>query len=117
SSTLHALPWSLSGARAVPPPASAPLFPYTPLFRSLRRPPRRHAAPRRGVAAAALPAPAPRGPRRDPVHGGRDRRDGRGGRHGPRSEEHTSELQSREKLVCRLLLGKKKERHGRCVTP
>src|SRR5690606_41837313 len=27
---------------------------------------------------------------------------------GPRSEEHTSELQSREKLVCRLLLVKKK---------
>src|SRR5690606_40231290 len=27
---------------------------------------------------------------------------------GRRSEEHTSELQSREKLVCRLLLGKKK---------
>src|SRR5690606_41153778 len=27
----------------------------------------------------------------------------------PRSEEHTSELQSREKLVCRLLLGKKKQ--------
>src|SRR5690606_40751176 len=27
-----------------------------------------------------------------------------------RSEEHTSELQSREKLVCRLLLEKKKER-------
>src|SRR5690606_41027719 len=26
---------------------------------------------------------------------------------GPRSEEHTSELQSREKLVCRLLLEKK----------
>src|SRR5690606_41003765 len=26
-----------------------------------------------------------------------------------RSEEHTSELQSRENLVCRLLLGKKKE--------
>src|SRR5690606_39676534 len=26
----------------------------------------------------------------------------------PRSEEHTSELQSREKLVCRLLLDKKK---------
>src|SRR5690606_39514990 len=31
------------------------------------------------------------------------RRDGRGGR----SEEHTSELQSRENLVCRLLLEKK----------
>src|SRR5690606_39642134 len=28
-------------------------------------------------------------------------------RHRARSEEHTSELQSREKLVCRLLLGKK----------
>src|SRR5690606_42158595 len=28
-----------------------------------------------------------------------------------RSEEHTSELQSREKLVCRLLLEKKKKRH------
>src|SRR5690606_41492237 len=28
----------------------------------------------------------------------------------PRSEEHTSELQSREKLVCRLLLEKKKTR-------
>src|SRR5690606_42144733 len=27
--------------------------------------------------------------------------------HGPRSEEHTSELQSRENLVCRLLLEKK----------
>src|SRR5690606_40004636 len=29
----------------------------------------------------------------------------------PRSEEHTSELQSREKLVCRRLLAKKKEEH------
>src|SRR5690606_40547573 len=29
---------------------------------------------------------------------------------GERSEEHTSELQSRENLVCRLLLEKKKER-------
>src|SRR5207302_2876769 len=30
-----------------------------------------------------------------------------------RSEEHTSELQSRENLVCRLLLEKKKQRCGR----
>src|SRR5215475_6358336 len=30
---------------------------------------------------------------------------------GPRSEEHTSELQSRENLVCRLLLEKKKKKH------
>src|SRR3989442_6045916 len=29
-----------------------------------------------------------------------------------RSEEHTSELQSRPHLVCRLLLEKKKRRHG-----
>src|SRR5690606_37016148 len=34
----------------------------------------------------------------------------------PRSEEHTSELQSREKLVCRLLLEKKKT-HGRACSP
>src|SRR5690606_41465755 len=33
----------------------------------------------------------------------------------PRSEEHTSELQSRENLVCRLLLEKKKEIEGHHV--
>src|SRR5947209_10190363 len=31
----------------------------------------------------------------------------------PRSEEHTSELQSRQYLVCRLLLEKKKTRHNK----
>src|SRR2546428_6171924 len=31
--------------------------------------------------------------------------------HGIRSEEHTSELQSRSDLVCRLLLEKKKKKH------
>src|SRR5687768_18303880 len=31
----------------------------------------------------------------------------------PRSEEHTSELQSRLHLVCRLLLEKKKKKHNR----
>src|SRR5258705_4216546 len=31
----------------------------------------------------------------------------------PRSEEHTSELQSLRHLVCRLLLGKKKKRYAR----
>src|SRR5690606_39527933 len=34
-----------------------------------------------------------------------------------RSEEHTSELQSRENLVCRLLLEKKKERNLAILTP
>src|SRR2546428_8647543 len=32
-----------------------------------------------------------------------------------RSEEHTSELQSRSDLVCRLLLEKKKEQHTLCT--
>src|SRR6266536_6288442 len=62
-------------------PPRSTLFPYTTLFRS-RRPPRpgnRRAAPR------CLDRP----PRRS-----------------PRSEEHTSELQSRVDLVCRLLLEK-----------
>src|SRR5690606_40177807 len=40
------------------------------------------------------------------------RRDRRGRRlRPPRSEEHTSELQSRENLVCRLLLEKKKQQY------
>src|SRR3712207_8977439 len=48
---------------------------------------------------------APRGgPYGDPVRAPR----GRAGQH-PRSEEHTSELQSRQYLVCRLLLEKKKK--------
>src|SRR3712207_8193064 len=34
-----------------------------------------------------------------------------------RSEEHTSELQSRQYLVCRLLLEKKKNPHPRIPTP
>src|SRR5579883_2190951 len=34
-----------------------------------------------------------------------------------RSEEHTSELQSREKLVCRLLLEKKKSKAANTTTP
>src|SRR5438874_6196741 len=34
-----------------------------------------------------------------------------------RSEEHTSELQSRRDLVCRLLLEKKKNREIRCTLP
>src|SRR5207247_11185110 len=49
----------------------------------------------------------------------RGRLEKRGGRSRPRSEEHTSELQSRVDLVCRLLLEKKKrsrrtERRERC---
>src|SRR3712207_7423606 len=50
-------------------------------------------------------------PRREPTRTSCRRRcSGCRGRPGPpsRSEEHTSELQSRQYLVCRLLLGKKK---------
>src|SRR6266849_8238222 len=64
------------------------LFPYTTLFRSRPRPRR------------------PRG------HGGyppaRQARGAVGAAEGPRSEEHTSELQSRVDPVCRLLHEKKK---------
>src|SRR3712207_7854323 len=74
-------------------PPRSTLFPYTTLFRSdgvrtagrLRRP-----APRRRVPGGARAS-----------HGARRRRGG------ARSEEHTSELQSRQYLVCRLLLEKK----------
>src|SRR5258707_15782756 len=44
----------------------------------------------------------PQPPRRPPGHAAANRRDV------DRSEEHTSELQSRQYLVCRLLLEKKK---------
>src|SRR5215813_14717313 len=60
-------------------PPRSTLFPYTTLFRSLRR-------ASRGRWPAEPPAAPPE-----------------------RSEEHTSELQSRPHLVCRLLLEKKKK--------
>src|SRR5690606_41794411 len=93
-------------------PPRPTLFPYTTLFRSDRGPARpgqdhpgaragRH--PRPGLPARAVHLrPAALGYRR-----GVDlRRPGAALR--VRSEEHTSELQSRENLVCRLLLEKKK---------
>src|SRR2546428_5192342 len=75
-------------------PPRSTLFPYTTLFRS-RRPARGLSLGRTGGAPG-------------PVRGG------------GRSEEHTSELQSRSDLVCRLLLEKKKNRTGgraRVVVP
>src|SRR5438067_4297765 len=81
----------------MPRPPRSTLFPYTTLFRSPASPPRwsppcgarrsrSSRSPRRVAAARRDPAPS-----------------------GERSEEHTSELQSRFELVCRLLLEKKKE--------
>src|SRR3712207_8256472 len=81
-------------------PPRSTLFPYTTLFRSERGAdePRVH---RRQVAAAG----------RDGADPGQ-RAAGRPLRPGPeRSEEHTSELQSRQYLVCRLLLEKKKKKY------
>src|SRR3712207_8918986 len=85
-------------------PPRSTLFPYTTLFRSLAAVGRRR--PRRGAVPAGLP-----GPDRH-LAGAQPAADAgaaaRGVRRGVRSEEHTSELQSRQYLVCRLLLEKKK---------
>src|SRR2546429_5531509 len=75
-------------------PPRSTLFPYTTLFRSLRL--EGHAPESQRLLGAAVSR-----------RGGQPRR-----RHRPsgsRSEEHTSELQSRLHLVCRLLLEKKKK--------
>src|SRR5438874_8946606 len=69
-------------------PPRSTLFPYTTLFRSRAAVP----SPR---AIAPAPAGLPRAPRLRAAAAAR-------------SEEHTSELQSRRDLVCRLLLEKKK---------
>src|SRR3712207_8448718 len=88
-------------------PPRSTLFPYTTLFRS-------------PTSGARLP-PAPTATRSSGPVGEVDPRVRRswcvvprrlGGKHPSptrRSEEHTSELQSRQYLVCRLLLGKKKK--------
>src|SRR5699024_12481917 len=78
-----------------PPPRST-LFPYTTLFRSCRH----GAAGRGGPLLCAGRCVRERLHQRSP------------GADLPRSEEHTSELQSRFDLVCRLLLEKKKKLNG-----
>src|SRR5438093_8268316 len=89
-------------------PTRSTLFPYTTLFRSRGPGVRRRPAPRAPVRRRSV-----RGERRVPHL--RVRRAG-AARARARSEEHTSELQSLTKLVCRLLLEKKKlaERVERC---
>src|SRR3712207_7245819 len=74
-------------------PPRSTLFPYTTLFRSTRR---------RGPSGPAT-CRAHRASRGPP----RSRRTAPSSRPRSRSEEHTSELQSRQYLVCRLLLEKK----------
>src|SRR5690606_39776445 len=86
-------------------------FPYTTLFRSRRRP--LHGGRRGGRRGGCATAREPAGTTPLCARDQQDRPHQRAaGTHGdPRSEEHTSELQSRENLVCRLLLEKKK-RHA-----
>src|SRR3712207_8570400 len=83
-------------------PRRSTLFPYTTLFRSR---PQRLLSDRVRPGRAALP------PLRDAAAQDRPRRAGDDvlpDLPAARSEEHTSELQSRQYLVCRLLLEKKK---------
>src|SRR3712207_6930673 len=88
-------------------PPTSPLFPYTTLFRPRAAPRHEPHGPVVGqlVRVRAHDEQVARGLHgREPparhVHRGRSLED--------RSEEHTSELQSRQYLVCRLLLEKKK---------
>src|SRR5688572_31297939 len=82
-------------------PPRSTLFPYTTLFRSLRT------AATRTVSepcfATSITVPSASG-FRDSASTNTARRAA------PRSEEHTSELQSQSNLVCRLLLEKKKNK-------
>src|SRR5687768_17736412 len=90
-------------------PPTSTLFPYTTLFRSHPLLPERE-RPGARASARSHRALAPVGAalrHARPPRSGRVRAR-RGGAHAPRSEEHTSELQSRLHLVCRLLLEKKK---------
>src|SRR5690554_7372784 len=95
-----------------PPPST--LFPYTTLFRSHPHPDRHRRLdaereepdPEPGGRHAGAAIPAAGAPARA---GGGHQEGTRRHHHGElRSEEHTSELQSRPHLVCRLLLEKKK---------
>src|SRR2546430_7109049 len=86
-------------------PPRSTLFPYTTLFRSVRDGPTPSSAggseAERLARARAAGSPRWAGmPRPMGSHGA--------GADTSRSEEHTSELQSQSKLVCRLLLEKKK---------
>src|SRR3712207_8015513 len=84
-------------------PPRSTLFPYTTLFRSLRtRPAGRYPAKRSFAATTAVGLLLSAAAAAHSSAASSQRFDG------PfRSEEHTSELQSRQYLVCRLLLEKK----------
>src|SRR5690606_41267508 len=85
----------------LPPPPRFTLFPYTTLFRSLSSGRPKGSSWRSTRSALTVSAWHPS---TMPVSGRRRR-----------SEEHTSELQSRENLVCRLLLEKKKRNQSKSL--
>src|SRR3712207_7585906 len=87
-------------------PPRSTLFPYTTLFRSSLPTVRRSSS---GEAPSAHSSP----PERPPPFGPHTPDGLRTRPSQPqRSEEHTSELQSRQYLVCRLLLEKKKKNNN-----
>src|SRR3712207_7384406 len=90
-------------------PPRSTLFPYTTLFRSAHRPGGGGERAARLLEAGDGAAGGDRGelhPAGDHQRAGRPLK-GCGAGGARRSEEHTSELQSRQYLVCRLLLEKK----------
>src|SRR3712207_7246984 len=90
-------------------PPRSTLFPYTTLFRSPRQGRLDGTAQFRAGTMRGQHLPRPRSRRRARELLGHASR--------TRSEEHTSELQSRQYLVCRLLLEKKnKNVHARIKT-
>src|SRR3712207_6978734 len=90
-------------------PPRSTLFPYTTLFRSTAGPtPTLRGRP----SAAETPTPARSGPAWPVRCEAPGRRPA-----APRSEEHTSELQSRQYLVCRLLLEKKNRQQPPTLRP
>src|SRR3712207_7928635 len=96
-------------------PPRSTLFPYTTLFRS-GRPPMRAEEPAFivGIGASAGGIEA-----LEALFGAMPADTGMAFvviTHLARSEEHTSELQSRQYLVCRLLLEKKKKTHNILMT-
>src|SRR3712207_7925956 len=88
------------------PPRSS-LFPYTTLFRSPMANAARASAGIGAARSTRIPSSAASQPRASDT----EVSDTHATVATPRSEEHTSELQSRQYLVCRLLLEKKKTSH------
>src|SRR3712207_7121070 len=90
-------------------PPRSTLFPYTTLFRSKGLARVEHSLDHIAEAIEEkppIPVPLPEPAIKLPAMKGSKT----GPRKGKRSEEHTSELQSRQYLVCRLLLEKKKKK-------